>query len=106
MSELWTPTKEHERRVTPTQRKSEGGSFFDDELATEASEAGAFVAEMNRLISHLNERPDHTVYVASGDDRTKMREVFNIWKKNQVLGHNPNIRIDYGVPDGQVRIDV
>ncbi len=105
MSELWTPQEKlHERRVKPSERKTEGGSQFDDELQTEYSHEEQFQMEMRGLIQHLNERPDHVVTVGSAEDRTKLRSVFNMWRANRFIGTNPNIRIDYGVPDGTIRI--
>jgi hypothetical protein len=104
MEELWVPTQTHERRVRPEARKLEGGSVFDDELGTEQAAARIYAEAVKELLTHLNQRPDHNVYVGSEDERGKMREVFNHWKKQGVLMHNPNIRIDYGVPDGNIRI--
>ena len=95
----------HQRRVQPTERKYEGGSVFDDELQTEEAHKEELLKETVRLIDHINARPDHTVYVGSTDERQDMRAVFNDWRKRGFIGHNPNIRIDYGVPEGGIRID-
>lgn len=110
--ELWTPgeakdvveVKSAERMVLPTAAKKDGGSHFDDELETAANKAAVYAQDVKRLLAHLNTRPDHTVYVSSADERGKLREVFNWWKREGALGHNPNIRIDYGVADGAIRI--
>jgi len=104
MEELWTPTKTHERMVRPTERKADGGSLFDDELETEQSHTEKLQAEMVRLIEHMQQRPDHDVYVGSAVERGKMRNVFNDWKRRGWINHHPNIRIDYGVPDGGIRV--
>ncbi len=103
--ELWTPTKTLPRKSLPTQRKSEGGSYFDDELEDQAAIDERFARSMQELVEHLRQRPDHTVYVGSAEDRTKMRVVFNSWAKHGVLSHNPNIRIEYGIPEGGIRVD-
>jgi len=106
MSEdLWVPTQTTARKVLPSERKDEGGTFFDDELDTQASHDEKFLKDMTELMRHINERPDHTIYVGSDDDRHKLRTVFNAWKRMSLIGHNPNIRIDYGVPDGTIRVD-
>ena len=104
MDDLWIPTEQKARRVRPNARKLEGGSIFDDELTTEAEVAEAYASATKELLTHLNQRPDHVVYVGSDEERGKMREVFNHWKRQGALLHNPNIRIDYGVPDGALRI--
>ena len=104
MEKLWTPTSQHERRERPQERKLEGGSIFDDELGTEEAVAHEFAMEVRELLIHLNARPDHIVYVGSGDERGKMREVFNHWRREGALTHNPTIHIDYGVPDGTIRL--
>lgn len=106
MQELWVPQTEHQRRVRPDERKHDGGSYFDDELDTQDSKDQQFYNEMQRLIDHIQKRPDHTVYVGSAEERSKMRDVFNNWKLRGVINHNPNIRIEYGVPDGSIRVDV
>lgn len=106
MSKLWVPQSEHQRRVQPTERKDEGGSYFDDELGTEESSMLTIRKEMLRLIDHLQKRPDHTIYVGSAEERSKMRDVCNDWKRRGVIDYNPNIRIEYGVPDGSIRVDV
>ena len=105
MTELWIPQEKlHERRVQPTERKTEGGSQFDDELQTEYSYNEKFAEHMQSLIRHINERPDHAILVGSAQDRTKLRSVFNMWRTQHIIGSNPNIRIDYGIPDGTIRI--
>ena len=104
MDDLWTPTQQHARRVRPDSRKVEGGSIFDDELASEEVKANALAEQARQLLIHLNQRPDHTVYVSSAEEREKMRGVFNWWKREGALTHNPNIRIEYGVPDGAIRV--
>ncbi len=88
----------------PDKRKWEGGSYFDDELETKEQVAKKLSNMIRELLTHLNARPDHVVYVGSGEERTKMREVFNWWKKAGALRHNPNIRIEYGVPHGAIRV--
>ena len=103
-SGLMVPTSVHERTVKPTERKAEGGSQFDDELESERVANKKFSDEMIRLVEHIQQRPDHTVYVGSADERGKMREVFNDWNKRGWISHNPNIRIDYGVADGAIRV--
>ncbi len=99
MEKLWTPHK-----VMPTERKKEGGSHFDDEMVDSAMAKMEFATEVERLIDHLRKRPDHKVYVSSADERAKMREVFNLWFKNGTLDYHPDIRIEYGVRDGSIRI--
>ena len=103
-NELWVPTQAHERRVKPTTRNREGGSQFDDELGLERVAEAKLLAAREELIDHLNKRPDHIVYVASVDEREKMRTVFNAWHQWNVINHNPTIRIDYGVADGAIRV--
>ncbi len=88
----------------PDKGKAEGGTYFDDELESVAKHREEFNLEMSRLIEHLNQRPDHDILVGSIKDREEMRTVFNAWKRNGVIGHNPNIRIEYGVPDGTIRV--
>ncbi len=99
---LWTPPS---ARVKPNVRKDEGGSSFDDELELQARHDEKLKEEATRLVAHLNERPDHTVYVGSTEERSKMRDVFNNWIKFGLIGHNPNIRIDYGIAEGGIRVD-
>jgi hypothetical protein len=103
-SGLHVPFEEHARREMPSDRKNEGGSYFDDELETQEAKAREFGLQVQELLMHLNARPDHVVYVGSADERGKMRTVFNSWKMQGALLHNPNIRIDYGVPDGTLRV--
>ena len=104
MKELWTPTKTHARRAMPTVGKAEGGTTFDDELETEEAVAKRYAEDVKGLLEHLNQRPDHEVYVGSGEERDQLRAVFNHWKQEGALMHNPNIRIDYGVADGAIRV--
>ncbi len=110
--ELWTPGRatdvvevEHKgRKALPTLRKNDGGSYFDDEMLDEEMVAKAYALQVKQLLEHLNARPDHIVYVGSATDRENIRQVFNHWKAKGALGHNPNIRIDYGVADGAIRV--
>ena len=104
MDDLWTPTQTHARRVRPDSRKREGGSYFDDELGTEEAQAKRLADEAKNLLNHLAQRPDHTVYVSSSEERTQMREVFNWWFREGALNHHPNIRIEYGVVEGAIRV--
>ena len=108
MTELWTPNmvgvETHARRVAPTERKPEGGSHFDDELDLASLRHADLMREGARLVAHLQQRPDHTVYVSSVEERDKMRQVFNVWFKEGALNYHPTIRIDYGVRDGEIRI--
>ena len=109
MPELWTPDKMVEvetpaQREKPTERKFEGGSYFDDELRTVEEVAAELRRQTEELLIHLNQRPDHTVYVGSSKDREELRAVFNYWKREGVISYNPNIRIEYGVPEGQIRV--
>lgn len=97
-SGLWTPMD------LPTAAKREGGSYFDDEMHTKEETATAMRMDVQRLLNHLNTRPDHTVYVASAESRDQLRKVFNWWKREGALGHNPNIRIDYGIVEGAIRV--
>ncbi len=109
---LWTPgqatdiveVEQVERHVMPDERKHGGGSYFDDEMDTERQVAAAIALQVKQLIEHLNQRPDHTVYVGGTKDRSNIREVFNWWHREGALLNHPNIRIDYGVPDGAVRV--
>ena len=102
--DLWVPTQTKQRMERPTARKTEGGSYFDDELSPEETRAKAYASEVEELLQHLNQRPDHVVFVGSAEERGKMREVFNWWRKAGALMCNPNIRIDYGVPEGAIRL--
>jgi len=100
MSEpLWTPG-----HVAPSERKFDGGSHFDDELETTANKQKVIQAEYNTMVEHLQQRPDHKVYVSSTEERAKMRAVFNHMFNEGVLTHRPDIRIEYGVADGAIRI--
>jgi len=100
MEEIWTP----QLMSVPDERKSDGGSYFDDEMQTQEENAKEFALQTKRLLEHLNARPDHVVYVGSTDARRQLREVFNSWRQRGGLSHNPNIRIDYGVADGAIRV--
>ncbi len=100
MEEIWTP----QLMSVPDERKSDGGSYFDDEMQTQEQTAHEFALQTKRLLEHLNARPDHVVYVGSTDARRQLREVFNTWKRLGGLMHNPHIRIDYGVVDGAIRV--
>ena len=104
MKDLWTPTETHQRRTMPTVRKKEGGTTFDDELETEAAVAARYANDVKELLIHLNQRPDHDVHVGTPEERDQLRQVFNNWKREGVLMHNPNIRIDYGVAEGAIRV--
>lgn len=88
----------------PKERKKDGGTHFDDEMQTKAEVAKAYANKVRELLQHLNARPDHVVYVGSTEERGKMRAVFNSWKAKGALGHNPNIRIDYGIVEGAIRV--
>ena len=102
---LWTPpATPYERRVMPSVRKKEGGSLFDDELETEEAVAKRYAEDVKDLLIHLNQRPDHTVYVGTTEERTQLREVFNHWHREGALLRHPNIRIDYGVAEGGIRV--
>ena len=85
----------------PGERKKDGGSQFDDELMPVEQ---AIRAEAEVMVKHLNERPDHIVYVEDADARDKMRAVFNHWKSEGWIKHNPNIRIEYALSDGAIRV--
>jgi len=85
----------------PGERKREGGSQFDDELSTADAQ---FVTDTKDLVTQINERPDHVVWVASSEDREKMRKVFNHFRSIKAIGRIPTIKIDYGLPDGSIRI--
>jgi len=98
MSELWTPIQ------MPTTRKVGGGTHFDDELMTQEQHQDIVRDELIRLVEHINQRPDHVIYVGSTEERSKMRNVLNWWKREGAIGHNPDIRIDYGVAEGAIRI--
>ena len=110
--ELWTPgrakdvveVQQKPRRDLPTLRKNDGGSYFDDEMMTEQEVAQEYAKQVRQLLEHLNARPDHVVYVGSVEDRANLREVLNWWVREGALGHNPHIRIDYGVADGAIRV--
>ena len=105
MDDLWTPYETTERKVRPTERKDEGGSYFDDELGSEQMRAAEYAKQTKELLEHLNQRPDHVVYVGDSETRAQLRTVFNHWHKMGALPYHPNIRIDYGVPEGAIRID-
>jgi hypothetical protein len=99
VSQLWTP-----ERVMPTERHKDGGSFFDDETDSTADKEKEIFADLERLMDHINKRPDHTVYVGSMESRGQLREVFNWWFQQGVITHHPNIRIEYGVVEGSIRV--
>ena len=99
MEELWTPG-----HVAPTERKSDGGSHFDDELETTEHARKTTQSEYKVMVEHLQQRPDTKVYVGSTEDRSKMREVFNHMFNEGILTHRPDIRIEYGVVEGAIRI--
>ena len=101
-NELWIPP---DARVLPTERKSDGGSYFDDEMVSEEQHKAEFNAMVVELIRHINTRPDHVVFVASSDERHQMRTVFNSWREGGIIGRIPTIKIDYGVRDGTIRVD-
>ena len=109
MPKLWTPgdkvpVEPHKRRVQPTERKAEGGSQFDDELETAEAKQARIEAEAMELMSHINARPDHNVYVSSHDEREKMRDVFKLWRHKGYIRGVPKIKIEYGVPAGGIRV--
>jgi len=85
----------------PGQRKGEGGSYFDDELSTADAQ---FVKDTKSLVEQINEREDHVIFVASVEDRDKIRQVMNHFLKIKAIGRNVTIKIDYGIPDGGLRI--
>lgn len=99
---LWLPD-----RVAPTKAKEigkEGGTWFDDELPDAVKHRAMLVKEASELANHINERPDHVVYVSSVEERAQMRQVFNWWKREGVLMSNPKILIEYGVKTGSIRV--
>ncbi len=110
--ELWTPGRATDvveverigRKTVPTLRKNEGGSYFDDEMDDEQMVAKAYALQVKMLLEHQNERPDHNVYVGSTTDRENIRQVFNYWVSQGALKKHPNIRLDYGVADGAIRV--
>ncbi len=104
MEEMWLP-ETVERKVRPTVGNKDGGSIFDDQLDTQRSHDDTMRKEMHRMADHLNQRSDHSVYVGSAEEREKMRQVFNWWKRRGYIDNNPNIRIDYAIPEGNIRID-
>ena len=109
MAELWTPgdripIEPHQRRVAPTTRKVEGGSQFDDELDLEADRTKQIEADAKELMRHINERPDHLVYVSSTNERAKMQEVFDHWQAQGWIGHRPRIQVEYGLTEGSIRV--
>jgi len=85
----------------PGQRKAEGGSQFDDELSTADAQ---FVKDTKSLVEQINEREDHVVFVGSVEDRDKMRQVMNHFLNIKAIGRNVTIKIDYGIPEGGVRV--
>jgi len=92
------------RKTLPTEGKKDGGSFFDDELTDASVTQADLEREGARLMQHLRERPDHTVYVGSAKSRDELRQVFNAWFRSRWITYHPNIKIDYGVVDGAIRI--
>lgn len=104
MEKLWTPYEGHARRVRPQERNSDGGSIFDDELGTQEDHDKQLAKQAKDLMIHLAQRPDHTVYVGSAEERDQLRQVFNWWHREGALEHHPNIRIEYGVPTGNIRV--
>ena len=99
MTELWTPG-----HVAPTERKDEGGSHFDDELETTANAEKTIQSEYKVMVEHLNQRPDHKVYVGGTKEREELRQVFNHMVAQKVISRHPDIRIEYGVATGAIRI--
>jgi len=93
-----------ERLWLPPTRKQEGGTYFDDELTPQEVLAKQKAAEVVELLTHLNTRPDHIVYVGSTKEREQMRDVFNWWRREGALGHHPTIKIDWGIMDGSIRV--
>jgi alkylhydroperoxidase family enzyme len=85
----------------PGERKRDGGTWFDDELDTEQR---ALVNATAELVRHINQRPDHVVYVSSTSDREKMRAVFDWMLNDKLIGRKPKIKIEYGLRDGEVRV--
>ena len=85
----------------PNERKWDGGSQFDDELETADQ---MFVRETKELVAQINEREDHVVFVGSVEDRDSMRKVMNHFLAIKAIGRNVSIKIDYGIPEGGVRI--
>ena len=100
VEEIWTPPI----MQLPDERKRDGGSVFDDEMQTKEQVAKDYANQVKQLLEHLNQRPDHVVYVGSVEDRANMRQVFNWWVQKGALMRHPNIRIDYGVADGAIRV--
>lgn len=102
---LWIPPSA--RRLPDAGKHAKGGdagTYFDDELGSEEAHRKALQAMYAEMTQHLIARPDHVVYVGSSDDRHKMRQVFNHMFNEGVIGHHPTIKIDYGVPDGTIRV--
>jgi len=97
---IWTPPK-----VVPKERKRDGGSYFDDEMVDTRTHEEKFKAAVLELIKEVNQHPDKVVFVASDDERHKMRAVFNSFKEAGMVQHWPTIKIDYGVPEGTLRVD-
>ena len=99
--ELWTPPG---AKVAPDKAKWDGGSYFDDELEDKSKHQAELKKEYDRMVEHLQQRPDHTVYVGDTKTRTELRAVFNHMYQQNILSYHPNIRIDYGVREGAIRI--
>jgi hypothetical protein len=102
MDDLWVPPS---AKVLPTERKQDGGSYFDDELQSKQEHSAQFITAAKELLKHVQQRPDHIVYVGTAEDRGKMRAVFNSWREHKLVAQVPTIKIDYGIPEGTIRID-
>ncbi len=100
MVEVYQPPK----MWLPPTAKREGGSQFDDELETAESKEAEVAKGMAEMLGHLQARPDHKIYVSSTGDREKMRAVCNWWFRDGYLKFHPDIKIEYGVPEGSIRI--
>ena len=85
----------------PGTAKRDGGTWFDDELEPAQR---ALVKATAELVAHINERPDHVVYVASQADREKMRRVLDWFVDDGMIGRKPQVKIEYGLKDGTVRV--
>ena len=85
----------------PGERKADGGSRFDDELETKDE---VFVRETVDLVAQINEHHDNVVFVGSTEERDQMRKVMNHFLAIKAIGRNVTIKLDYGIPEGGVRI--
>jgi hypothetical protein len=92
------------RMWLPSSAKRDGGSYFDDEMETYDAHMTKQQRESLRIRTQLNERPDHFILVGSAEARETMRKVCNFWKAKGEIGHFPTIKIDYGIPEGEMRI--